>query len=246
MKPVRRCNSCGSFVQHDDRFCWSCGAEIGRGNVGADEGPARFPEEADGLDSDQARIIRRAHLAQSRGNLAEAETLIHQVLDEDPDSIPALSMLASILKARGDRVGAVAAAQRVSEVATERKAPPGAVERAREDRALIEDQVVREVRGSAINPISPIDAFVFPSPHWYRSKEFYGVFVFVGLMSLLLAVIAVLRGDSVGYVWLGGSILAAGWCYNDAESRRLSPLLWAPFVLCLGPFGLAIYWLSTH
>jgi len=217
-----------------------------RGAVGAEEAPIRSFEEADELDSAQARIMRRAHLAQRRGRLAEAEELIHQVLDEDPDSIPALSMLANVLRARGDRVGAVAAAQRVSEVAAERKAPPGAVERAREDRARIEEQVVREVRGSTALPMTPIDIFTSPGTHWPRSREIYGVLAFVGVISLFLAVIGVLRGDTGGYVWLGGSVLAAGWCYSDAESRRLSPLLWAPFVLCLGPFGLAIYLSSTH
>ncbi len=68
----------------------------------------------------------------------------------------------------------------------------------------------------------------------------------LGLASLLLATVAALRGQLVGYLWLGTGLFAAGWAYNDAEARRLGGLFWGALVLCLGPFGLAIYLLATY
>ncbi|NIN09807.1 MAG: hypothetical protein GTN78_13130, partial [Gemmatimonadales bacterium] len=159
---------------------------------------------------------------------------------------PALSMLAGILRRKGDLVGSVAAAQRVSEVTVEADAPPGTIEQAREERAKIEEHVVRELGRLPREVHSPAAVFTSPGFPWYRSRHLYIALTSMGAIALFLAVVAILRGQLSGYVWFGISLFAAGWCYNDAESRREAGILWGPFVLCLGPFGLAIYLLATH
>jgi hypothetical protein len=231
-------------VKPDDRFCWSCGTELAQA---PDEvrRPVPQPKGDWGMDPKMALVMRRAYLAEQRGRLDEAERLVREVLDADRDSVPALSMLAGILRRKGDLVGSVAAAQRVSEAAGA-GSPPGAVDRAREDRAKVQDQVVRELQGSFAAAESPMGAFASPGVGWYRSRQLYLALAAMGMVSFFLALIAIFRGELTGYVWFGVSLFAAGWCYNDAESRRQAGLFWAPFVLGLGPFGLAIYLLATH
>jgi len=245
MTSVPRCLACGAFVQADDRFCWSCGTELAQTPEEAHK-PAPQPRGDWGLDPQLALVMRHAHLAQQRGQLDEAERLVREVLDSEPDSVAGLSMLAGILRRKGDLVGSVAAAQRVSEVAVGATAPPGAIERAREDRAKIEEQVVRELGGPFRGVDSPMAIFTESGSLWYRSRPMYMALTATGVVSFLLALVAILRGELSGYVWFGASLFAAGWCYNDAESRRQAGLFWAPFVLCLGPFGLAVYILATH
>ena len=232
-------------MKPDDRFCWSCGTELAQAPDEVQR-PAPQPRGDWGLDPKAALVMRRAYLAEQRGKLDEAERLVREVLEADRDSVPALSMLAGILRRKGDLVGSVAAAQGVSEAAVGAGAPPGAVDRAREDRAKVEDQVVRELRGSLAAAESPMGAFASPGVGWFRSKMMYLALAAMGVVSFLMALIAILRGELSGYVWFGASLFAAGWCYNDAESRRQAGLFWAPFVLGLGPFGLAIYLLATH
>jgi hypothetical protein len=246
MTSVSRCPACGAFAQAKDRFCWSCGLELraARSATPAASAPA-VPE----LDPKVALALRRAHLAQQRGRLEEAEELVRSALREDPDSVPALSMLARVLRTKGDQVGSVAAAQRVSELVGQDRAPapPGAVAKAREDRAQVEEQVVREIVGGAsLQPATPLDLFAAQHRGWGRSRRIYAALTLVGLAALFLALVAVLRGALSGYLWFAISMLAAGWCYHDAETRGLAALLWASFVLCFGPFGLAIYLLSTR
>jgi len=245
MTSVARCLACGAFVKPDDRFCWSCGTELAQAPDEV-QGPAPQPAGDWGLDPKTALVMRRAYLAEQRGKLGEAERLVREVLEADRDSVPALSMLAGILRRKGDLLGSVAAAQRVSEAAEGAGAPPGAIDRAREDRAQVEDQVVRELRGSFAAAESPMGAFASPGVGWYRSRQMYLALAAMGVVSFVMALIAILRGELSGYVWFGVSLFAAGWCYNDAESRRQVGLFWAPFVLGLGPFGLAIYLLATH
>jgi hypothetical protein len=198
------------------------------------------------VEPEGALVLRRAYLAQQRGQLAEAERLVRSVLDEDPDAVPALSMLAALLHGRGDLVGSVAAAQRASEAARDRHAPPGAVERAREERARVEDRVIRALRGPPGRADNPFEALLWAGAVWYRSRQLFLGLAAVGLAALFLAVVAVLRGAWSGYAWLGVSLVCAGWCYNDAETRMQAGVFWALFVLCLGPFGLAIYLLAIH
>jgi len=245
MTSVARCLACGAFVKPDDRFCWSCGTDLAQAPDEV-QGPAPQPTGDWGLDPKTALVMRRAYLAEQRGKLGEAERLVREVLEADRDSVPALSMLAGILRRKGDLVGSVAAAQRVSEAAVGAGAPPGAIDRAREDRAQVEDQVVRELRGSLAAAESPMGAFASPGVGWYRSRQMYLALAAMGVVSFVVALIAIFRGELTGYVWFGVSLFAAGWCYNDAESRRQVGLFWAPFVLGLGPFGLAIYLLATH
>ena len=245
MTSVARCLACGTFVQPADRFCWSCGTEVAQA-PGEVQRPAPQATGDWGLDPKTALIMRRAHLAEQRGKLDEAEQLVGEVLEADRDSVPALSMLAGILRRKGDLVGSVAAAQRVSEAAVGAGAPPGAIDRAREDRAKVEDQVVREVRGSLAGAESPMGALASPGVGWCRSRQMYLALTAMGVASFVMALIAIFRGELSGYVWFGVGLFAAGWCYNDAESRRQVGLFWAPFVLGLGPFGLAIYLLATH
>jgi tetratricopeptide (TPR) repeat protein len=246
MTSVSRCPACGAFAQADDRFCWSCGLELRAAPLAAPEASAPAVLE---LDPKVALALRRAHLAQQRGRLEDAEELVRSALREDPDSVPALSMLARVLRAKGDPVGSVAAAQRVSELVGQDRAPapPGAVAKAREDRAQVEEQVVREIVGGAsLQPATPLDLFAAQRGGWSRSRRVYAALVVVGLAALFLGLVAVLRGALSGYLWFAISMLAAGWCYHDAETRGLAALLWASFVLCLGPFGLAIYLLATR
>ncbi len=172
--------------------------------------------------------------------------MIRSLIAREPDGVPALSMLARILKEKGDIVGSVAAAQRVTEIAAEGRPLPGAVARAREDRARIEQQVVREVAGPLNELDTPLSIYTAPDRDWCRSRRFYVLLTVIGALSLFLALVAVLKGQLAGYLWFGGSLLTAGWCYHDAESRRLGGLFWGTFILCLGPFGLAIYILSTN
>jgi hypothetical protein len=144
-------------------------------------------------------------------------------------------------------VGAVAAAQRVAEVSGAESRTPGAVARAREARAQIEGGIVRELASQGDpGEASPLSALTSPGDTWYRSRHFYFLLAAVGVASLFLALGALLRGRLVGYVWFAVSFLAAGWCYHDAETRREGGLLWGPFVLFLGPFGLAIYLLARY
>jgi hypothetical protein len=246
MKAIRRCPACRSFVHPEDRFCWSCGMEM---TAPAAAPPAEAPPAKPRMEMepDASLPLRQAYLAQQRGRLDEAERLVRGVLDIAPDSVPALSMLTAVLRAKGDLLGSVAAAQRVSEVAAETGASSGAVERAREDRARIEEQVVRELGGPLNLYQTPLTVF-HPSGGevWYKSAAMYAGLAGIGVVSLFLALVAVLRGHLSGYLWFGLSLVAAGWCYNDAESRRQTGLLWAPFVLTLGPFGLAVYLLAVH
>jgi uncharacterized Zn finger protein (UPF0148 family) len=244
MTATTRCPACGCFVQSGDAFCWSCGSPLRT----ATQPPARQarpqPRPTE-LDPEAALALRRAHLAQQRGQLDEAERLLHSILERAPNAVPALSMLVAILRAKGDLVGSVAAAQRVSEVAAEGAPPPGAVARAREDRAKIEEQVVREITGPLTLLDTPFSIFTSADRDWPRSRRVYIALAVIGACALFFALVAVLKGQMSGYLWFGASFLMAGWCYHDAENRRLPAILWAPFVLFLGPFGLAVYLLST-
>ncbi|UCC67938.1 MAG: tetratricopeptide repeat protein [Armatimonadota bacterium] len=244
MTAVSRCRACGAFVQKEDRFCWSCGSELGVAAEAPQPRPTELPTE---VDSEAELMVRRAHLAQQRGDLEKAERLLQEVVARAPDNVPALSMLSEVLRARGDLVGAVAAAQRATELAGAGSRTPGAVARAREARAQIEDRVVREMRSQAgPGAGDPLSVLRSPGDKWYRSQHFYFALGTLGLVSLYLALAALLRGRFVGYVWFAVSFSAAGWCYNDAETRRAGGLLWGPFVLFLGPFGLAIYLLARY
>ncbi len=198
------------------------------------------------MDPDDALVLRRAHLAQQRGQLDEAERLVRSLLSKDPQALPALSMLVAVLKEKGDLVGSVAAAQRVSEIASESESLPGAVARAREDRARIESQVVRDVVGPLTRFDTPLSVFILPERGPARSRRAYLALAGLGACALFLALAAVLRGQLSGYLWFAVSFLMAGWCYQDAEARGMAGLSWAPLVLCLGPFGLAIYLLATR
>jgi hypothetical protein len=245
MSGVRRCDLCRAFVQEDDRFCWSCGAELVHAEPRIAGDVARRPAEEE-LEPEVALVLRRAHLAQQRGQLAEAERLVSLVLDKEPNTVVALSMLAGLLRAKGDLVGSVAAAQRASEAAAGRYAPPGALERAREERARAQEQALRSLGGPFGSADSPLDALRGAGAVWYRSRQLFLALAAVGAIALVLATVAVVRGELSGYLWFGVSFVSAGWCYNDAEAQRRPGILWAPLVLCLGPFGLAIYLLATH
>ncbi len=245
MSRVFRCSACGVFVEAEDRFCWSCGSEISR--VESQRRPAAPPPAPQlGLDPEGALALRRAYLAERRGRLEEAEQLVLSVLEREPDAVPALSMLAGILRAKGDLIGSVAAAQRAAEAAAGANAPPGAVERAREERARVEEQVVRQLGGPLSGGSNPISAFQLPATVWYRSRRLLLALAAMGTVALFLALVAVLQGAWSGYAWFGVSLVSAGWCYYDAESRRQASIAWASFVLCLGPFGVAIYLLTTQ
>jgi hypothetical protein len=205
--------------------------------------PPRFRES----EPETALALHRAHLAQQRGGTDEAERILQDVLAREPHNVPALGMLSELLRARGDLVGAVAAAQQATDAAADGTAPPGAVARARQERAQIEDHVVRELIGpDARKGSSPLGMLVTPGARRWRSRQLYVALGGLGLAGLFLAIAAVLRGQLGGYLWLGVSLSAAGWTYSDAEARRLGGLFWGPLVLCLGPFGLAIYLLATH
>jgi hypothetical protein len=248
MAAVTRCPACGAFAQSEDCFCWSCGLEL-RAARPADSASAAAPIPE--LEPEVALALRRAHLAHQRGQLDQAEQFVRSALRAAPDSVPALSMLARVLRTKGDAVGSVAAAQRVSELVGQERArgapgaPPGAVARAREDRARVEEQVVREIVGRA-RPTTPLELFAAQHRGGGRSRRIYAALAAAGLAALFLALVAALRGAVSGYLWFAVSIVAAGWCYQDAETRGLAALLWASSVLCLGPFGLAIYLRSTR
>jgi hypothetical protein len=243
MSEVSRCYSCGAFVQQDDRFCWACGRDLAPPE---EKTPARTPPLDEGLSREDWLLLRRAYLAHSRNLPEEAERLVRVVLHRRPEHVPSLTLLAEIRRSRGDLVDAVAAAQDATDAARETGvAPPGAVKRAREERADIEESVIREVIGyhqsAAANPIG---AFTAQGRGWYRRGGFYVFLAALGLLALLVALLLVLRGQAAGYVYLGVSLLAAGWTYQEAESNRRVGLLWGPLVLFLGPFGLAVYLLS--
>lgn len=243
MAGVVRCRFCSSFVQEEDRFCWSCGSELTAADAAAPAPPAVQEKEA---SHDVQFALRRAFLAQRRNEPAEAERIVREALEREPESVAALAMLSEILRSRGDLVAAVDAAQRATEAATSLGvAPRGALQRAREERARIEQSVVEDVldrRETA--DWNPLSLFTAQSAIWHQSGQFFLILAAVGLLALLLALISVLRGGAWGYVWFAISLAAAGWCYHDAETRRESGLFWGPFVLCLGPFGLAIYLLT--
>jgi len=245
MSEVARCYACGAFVQKNDRFCWSCGRDFAPPE---DTPPARTPPFDEGLSREDWLLLRRAYLAQSRGNLDEAERLIRLVLHGRPEHVPSLTLLAEIRRARGDLVEAVEAAQDATDAARESGvAPPGAVKRAREERSQIEEKVIRDVLGlDRTAATNPIGAFTIQGRGWYRNGGFYFLLAGLGLAALFVALLLALRGYAHGYVYVGLSLMAAGWTYHDAESNRRVGLLWGPLVLFLGPFGLAIYLLSRY
>ncbi len=244
MTAVSRCPACGAFVQKEDRFCWSCGSALRTVAAARASPPVRLPTE---VDAEADLTVRRAYLAQRRGDLEEAERLLREVLKRAGDNVPALSVLSEVLRAKGDMVGAVAAAQRVAEVSGGESTTPGAVAKAREARAQIEGGVVRESsRGGDAGEASPLSALTSLGDRWYRSRHFSFLLAALGVASLFLALGALLEGRLVGHLWFAVSFVAAGWCYHDAETRREGGLLWGPFVLFLGPFGLAIYLLARY
>jgi hypothetical protein len=237
---VSRCKVCGAFVQARDRFCWSCGGGL------AATAPARpWPPAVPELGQQVGLALRRAYLAQQRGSLEEAERLVREALTAEPDSVPALSMLAEILRARGDEVGAVEAAQHATEQAAARGAPPGALKKAREQRADIEEEVVRslvEQPSAAVR--TALGLVKGAGPAWYRSPPFHIAMAALGVAGLFLALVSALGGQIVGCLWLALSLIMAGWCYHDSETHRQPGIFWAPLVLFLGPFGLVIYLLN--
>lgn len=243
MAGVVRCKVCGSFVQGEDRFCWSCGSKLAAGDASSAAPSAVQEKEA---SQEVQFALRRAFLAQRRNDPAEAERIVREALAREPQSIAALAMLSEILRAKGDLVAAVDAAHQATEAASALGvAPKGALQRAREARARIEQSVVEDVldrrRSTDWNPLS---LFTIQSAVWHQSGRFFLALAGAGLFCLLLALISVLRGGAWGYVWFATSLGAAGWCYYDADARREMGLFWGPFVLCLGPFGLAIYLLT--
>jgi hypothetical protein len=244
MTAVSRCPACGAFVQKADRFCWSCGSDLGAAGEPVRRDPAQpMPESDRGAEL----LVRRAHLAWQRGEMEQAERFLREALERDAENVSGLSMLSEVLRAKGDLVGAVAAAQQATEVGGAEGTTPGALARAREARAQIEAGVVRELTGRAgAAEASPLDVLASPGDRWYRSRRCYFVLAVMGAATLFLALVALLKGQTLGYVWFGSSILAAGWCYQDAETRRAGGLFWGPFVLFLGPFGLAIYLLARY
>jgi hypothetical protein len=243
MSEVSRCYYCGAFAQTDDRFCWSCGKEqkLPEGSNGK-----RQPALEDDLSRDDWLALRRAYLLRSRGELDTAEKLLRGVLRNKPAHVPTLTLLSEIQRDRGDLVAAVETAQSASEAAAgDSAAPPGALKRAREGRAEIEESVLQGLIGmESAEAISPLGVFTSPGRFWYRSGAFFSALALLGLACLAIMLVAALHGHVWGYLWLGGSLLAAGWSYQDAESRRRSALFWGCTVLCLGPFGLAVYLLS--
>jgi hypothetical protein len=238
VKSVSRCPFCRAFVQGGDRFCWSCGSDLHSRPRQRQAHPTHEP------DSAVEFLVRRAHLARRRGQMAEAERLIREALARESNNVPALTMLSEMLRVKGDFVGAVELAQRATEVAAPGGAPPGSVRRAREQRAGIQRRVVRDVVGSQELGADLVGLFAASGVVWYQSGRFYGALAALGLACLFLALVATLRGQLVGYLWFAISLTAAGWCYWDAEMRTQAGLFWGPFVLCLGPFGLGIYLLA--
>ena len=219
-----------------DRFCWSCGYDF---HAAPAQAARPTPPE---LGQVIGLLLRRAHLAQQRGQLEEAVRLVREALKQEPESVPALSLLAELLRASGDTVGAVEAAQQATQSAASRGAPPGALRRAREERAAVEQQVLGKLSERAAAPGDAALAVLTGSgSEWYRSAVCYLSLAFLGFVALLLAFVSLFRGALLGYAWFAVSILAAGWCYYDAEVHDQPGLFWGPLVLCLGPFGLAVY-----
>jgi len=250
MSGVARCKACGCYVQDEDRFCWSCGTELTVAEAPAAVKQAVFAREREAATSSDIQLtLRRAFLARRRGNPTEAERIVREALEREPQSVPALAMLSEILRGKGDLVGAVDAAQRATEAAAALGiAPKGALRRAREERAQIEQHVLDELLEEKPDSAgwNPLDLFRVSGAVWYQSGRFFLALAAAGLLSLLFALSSVLRGGAMGYTWFAISLGAAGWCYYDAESRRESGLFWGSSVLCLGPFGLAIYLLTRY
>lgn len=238
MNSVSRCPFCRAFIESGDRFCWSCGSDLHARPRQRQLIPTQRP------DTEVELLVRRAHVAQRRGQLAEAERLIREALAREPDNVPALTMLSEMMRAKGDLVEAVELAQRATDLAAPGGAPPGSVTRAREERAGIQRRVVRDVMGPLEPGAGLVGLFAVPGVVWYQSGRFYAALAALGLACLFLALVAALRGQLAGYLWFAASLTAAGWCYWDAEMRTQAGLFWGPFVLCLGPFGLGIYLLA--
>ena len=93
---------------------------------------------------------------------------------------------------------------------------------------------------------SPLQVFLASDAVWYRRGWFFLLLSAAGLAALLFLLLLVLQGQVFAYFWVGASLLAAGWIYHDAELSHRVGLFWGPFVLLLGPFGLAIYLLSRQ
>lgn len=242
MSEVSRCKFCGAFTEQDDKFCWSCGSAVEDEQETTQPAQARPSAES---DPETELRLRRAYLARKRGRWHEAETLVREALAHEAESVPALTLLAEVLRQKGDLVGAVEAAQRATDAAQVKGAAPGALRRAREERSQIQQQALRgvagRVPGTSWNLISLLS---MPGLTWYQSGRFYLLLTALGVGGLFLALVSALRGNTLGYLWFAISLASAGWCYQDAETRGQSSLFWGPFVLCLGPFGLAIYLLS--
>jgi len=239
MSDVTRCGHCRAFVHRGDRFCWSCGADLQRALAPTARQPAWEP------DPDVGLLLRRAFLAQRRGEVSEATRLVRQALERDPKSTPALALLAELLRASGDLVGAVEAAHRATAEEHANGAPPGSLAAARRERAEIEETVVREVTGeTGARSQNPVAVFVGRRGAWYRSPTVLLALGALGLAAFVIALFAAARAGAPGYLWLGLNFLAAGWCYWDAENRREPGMMWGLLVLCLGLFGLTVYLLT--
>ena len=62
--------------------------------------------------------------------MGQAERFLREALERDGEDVSALSMLSEVLRAKGDLVGAVAAAQRATEVGGAEGKTPGALAQA--------------------------------------------------------------------------------------------------------------------
>ena len=199
------------------------------------------------MDRAVGLLLRRADLAQRRGRLEEATQLARDALEQEPDNVPALTLLAELLRATGDQVGAVEAAQQATDVAALHGAPPGSLRRAREERAAVEQEVLTQMSEARSTPGgAALTLLAGTGREWYHSAPCYLSLAFLGFLALLLALALLFRGAPLAYLWFAVSLLAAGWCYYDAETHQQAGLFWAPLVLCLGPFGLAIYLLTRY
>jgi hypothetical protein len=191
--------------------------------------------------------LHRAYLARRRGELEEAERILRGVLQADQENVSALSMLAEVVQLRGDVVEAAAIADRAAELGSQEGAPAAAVARAREARARMQETAAREARSQLPGRDGDKLGGLFRyGSQWYQLRAAYLALALVGVAAFFLALVATLRGQPTGYIWFAISFIAAGWCYHDAETRREAGLLWGPVVLCLGPFGLAIYLLARY
>jgi len=242
MSDVVRCFFCGAFVQKEDRFCWGCGRDLALPE--AQPGPAARELEEQ-LTREEWLKLRRAYLMQNRGNAEAAERMVRELLQAKPGHVPSLALLAELQRARGDLVGAVQTTQLASEAAAvEGRAPPGALRAAREERAEIQEDTIREVLRGDAERASPLGVFAVSGPGWYQRSWFLAVLAAAGAAALFVAMTRVMQGQVTAYLWMGASLLMAGWTYHDAEASGRLGLLWGPLVLALGPFGLAIYLLS--